>query len=228
MNNEDHKRIIDEVITETFKTIRKVYETQQEKNNGPLSSSPRLSRIIFPKPCKKENKNDKDQKARVSEQELRFIFIEQLNKRIKEEDGKWDVYYSVETPTIRKDYGKGDSANFDMAIHDYQFKRIALIEFKANNRGDHAKDITKLNRDVETKDITNEKEETIKEKPLRYFIEVVRSANDGTIRSLHDKMQGDGIEFRCCSLTPISSEGKYGDISELITNYKKDKKQTTR
>lgn len=38
--------------------------------------------------------------TRISEQELRFIFVEQFNKYCK--NNSWNAYYSVETPTEEK------------------------------------------------------------------------------------------------------------------------------
>lgn len=225
MNNKEH---IENVIRNTFRIIREVYHCQRENKNN-LGESSKESRIIFPSSCKGE--------TRIREQELRFIFVEQLNKEIGAQGEKWDVYYSVETPTKGSKYrfskgenpvyddqedGKGDSANFDLVIHDNQFKRIALVEFKSNNtsKRDHDKDILKLNQ-----------KEEIEEKPLRYFIEVVKNATINTIKSLYDKMgkKETGIEFRYCVLDDIRLKclnkkeievikENGGDISELVRN----------
>lgn len=173
---------IEAIIKRTFEIVQKVYKYQQEKFGRSIGIPG--SRIIFPKYRKDE--------TRVSEQELKQIFIEQLNKEIK--DG-WDVYYSVETPTLQEFCFSGASArsaNFDLAIHDSLFNRIALIEFKANNadKQDHAKDFEKLN---------NQKEDN--KNVLRYFIEIVRNANKGTFSNLHGKIEGNEDIFRCCSLS---------------------------
>ena len=76
----------------------------------------------------------------------------------------------------------------------------------------------------------NQKEE-IEEKPLRYFIEVVKNATINTIKSLYDKMgkKETGIEFRYCVLDDIRLKclnkkeievikENGGDISELVRN----------
>lgn len=227
MNNKEH---IKNVIKNTFRIIREVYHCQKENENK-LGESSKESRIIFPNSCKGE--------TRIREQELRFIFVEQLNKEIGAQGEKWDVYYSVETPTKGDKYrftkgenpvyddqegGKGDSANFDLVIFDNKLQRIALIEFKSNNSGDHKKDIFKLDH---PKEIGDDKEKM----PLRYFIEVVKNANINTIRSLKGKMgkKETGIEFRYCVLDNIRLKSlndkeieiikeNGGDISELVRN----------
>ena len=88
----------------------------------------------------------------MSEQELRFVFVEQFNKIAKDNN----LYYSVETPTRGKySFSKkekpcvnknGQSGEFDMVIHNEQGERICLIEFKANFPavGDYEKDFLKL------------------------------------------------------------------------------------
>lgn len=119
--------IMDYLIERTFDVLREVYNNQRE-GKGVFSSNCG-SRIVFPL---YRNGN-----TRVSEQELRFVFVEQFNKIAKENK----LYYSVETPTkytykfsnnnpcVDKN---GQSGEFDMVIHNEQGERICLIEFKAN------------------------------------------------------------------------------------------------
>lgn len=187
----EHKEHIEAIIERTFKIIKEVYDYQQEKFNGPKGIPG--SRIIFPKYRKDE--------TRISEQELKQIFIEQLNKEIENEN--WNVYYSVETPTPQEFCFSGKSprsANFDLVIHDSNFKRIVLIEFKANNvdKNNHDKDFEKLNNQ-------EEKEDNV----LTYFIEIVKNTNNGTYSSLHGKIEGNEDIFRCCSLSD-------GNITEKV------------
>lgn len=85
--NTRNKECIEGIIRNTFEAIQDAYNYQTEK--APKLDSPnrqRLSRIVFPQ--------KRDDTTRISEQELRFVFVEQLNKKI---DEGWDVYYSVET-----------------------------------------------------------------------------------------------------------------------------------
>ena len=210
----EHKKHIEAIIERTFEIIQKVYKNQREIEAS--SNEFAGSYIIFPRKREEDVKNQQDI-TRVSEQELKQIFIEQLNLEISKEN--WNVYYSVETPTEdiyrfsdvekplcgkeieeinkgRKRNGMpllaGQSANFDFVIHDNNFRRIALIEFKANNADeyDHAKDFKKLNNQEEGDDSV-----------LRYFIEIVKNANDRTYSSLHGKIEGNEDIFHCCSLS---------------------------
>lgn len=203
MNNQSEvKKHIDNVIERTFKALLFIYDKCANGNEGKIPEELK-SRIIFPKYSNGQ--------LRISEQELRFVFVEQLNREIND---KWLVYYSVETPTISKyrlsgkDAPKPDnsgrSANFDLVIHDENYNRIALIEFKANNadRHDHNKDFKKLSN----------KEENPNKIALKYFIELVESSNDATFRSLWSKtsnFEDEGIIFRCLCL-------KNGEITEKI------------
>ena len=192
MENKEH---IEAIINRTFEIIKKVYDYQQEKFEGPKGISG--SHIIFPQKRQGEASETEQDITRVSEQELKLIFIEQLNKEINE---GWDVYYSVETPTEKKYRFKGKdkpeqdesgrSANFDLVIHNNKFERIALIEFKANNPkpNDYLKDIVKLN------------EENYEGKVLRYFVQIVKNSDKGTENSLQKKMKDNEDIFWCYSL----------------------------
>lgn len=200
--NTRNKECIEGIIRNTFEAIQDAYNYQTEK--APKLDSPnrqRLSRIVFPQ--------KRDDTTRISEQELRFVFVEQLNKKI---DEGWDVYYSVETPTYDAYSGfsngeppkrdeKGRSGEFDLVIFDNRLKRIALIEFKANNASEHEhmKDFVKLNNPKEGDNNVH-----------RYFIEIVKSYDNGTLSSLRSKTEGNNPMFRCWSL----DEGK--DITKDI------------
>lgn len=185
------QEVIEKVIKNTFETIKKVYKSQNESKCEYIDNVG--SRIIFPVYA--------DEKTiRISEQELRFIFVEQFNKECI--NGDDDLYYSIETPTKnkyifsetkdnpRKD-GDGESARTDMVIHkkvdNNKFERVALIEFKALNPGKHnyLKDICKL------------KEEECK---LKYFIQIIKTFDNGTEKNLNDKtieMKEAKIIYRC-------------------------------
>lgn len=68
MTDQEH---IEAIIQRTFAVIQDVYDREIINGGNKLSSE---SRIIFPM--------KRDTSVRVSEQELRFIFVEQLNKEI--------------------------------------------------------------------------------------------------------------------------------------------------
>ncbi|WP_396596289.1 hypothetical protein [Dokdonia sp. R86516] len=128
--------------------------------------------LIFPQ---KIQVNSTKYINRISEQELRLLFIEEFVKLHP------TFYYSIETPTIGKFYfGKtyedisaiktGQSASLDMCIFERDaevYKRILNIEFKHRNSGikNTGKDILKL----------------IKEKQDGAFIHLLENTNIGTI-----------------------------------------------
>lgn len=205
MEDEIVKKHIDVIIKNTFNTISVVYRTQMENQKiGTYNNN--SSRIIFP--LKRESK-DKKEEFRISEQELRFVFVEEFNKYCSK---KWDAYYSVETPTRKRydfsnkempckvDYPNGQSAMVDFSIflkEQDKLTRVALIEFKALNpdKQSYMKDYVKL---------LNEDQKFV------YFIMIVKSANDRTIKSIAEKIKASydnagldtekKVEFRCLDL----------------------------
>lgn len=214
MEDEIVKNHINAIVENTFKTIIEVYRTQKEnKKIGNNNNS--SSRIIFP--LKRESK-DKKEEFRISEQELRFVFVEEFNKYCSAK--KWDAYYSVETPTSKRydfskkpckvDDSKGQSAMVDFSIflkEQDKLTRVALIEFKALNpdKQSYMKDYVKL---------LNEAQKFV------YFIMIVKSANDRTIKSIAEKIKASydnagldtekKVEFRCLDL------GTGKEISEIV------------
>ena len=205
MEDEIVKKHIDVIIKKTFNTISVVYRTQMENQKiGTYNNN--SSRIIFP--LKRESK-DKKEEFRISEQELRFVFVEEFNKYCSK---NWDAYYSVETPTSKRydfsnkempckvDYPNGQSAMVDFSIFlkkQDKLTRVALIEFKALNpdKQSYMKDYVKL---------LNEDQKFV------YFIMIVKSANDRTIKSIAEKIKASydnagldtekKVEFRCLDL----------------------------
>lgn len=215
MEDEIVKKHIDVIIKNTFNTISEVYRTQMENQKiGTYNNN--SSRIIFP--LKRESK-DKKEEFRISEQELRFVFVEEFNKYCSK---NWDAYYSVETPTSKRydfsnkempckvDYPNGQSAMVDFSIflkEQDKLTRVALIEFKALNpdKQSYMKDYVKL---------LNEDQKFV------YFIMIVKSANDRTIKSIAEKIKASydnagldtekKVEFRCLDL------GTGKEISKII------------
>jgi len=188
------KEHIDSIIERTYKIVQSVYENQQERNKGLQNDVTPESRIIFPK--------YRNGETRFSEQELRFVFVEQLNLEISK---GWNVFYSVETPTCKKytfkdvdnpkvcseNEKEGKSAQFDLVIHDECFNRIALIVFKANNasKEHHAKDFKKLSEEGS-------------DSVLTYLLEIVRASDNGTDVSILQKKGDYNGVFRCWSCDP--------------------------
>lgn len=198
------QEVIEKVIKNTFETIKKVYKSQNESKCEYIDNMG--SRIIFPVYA--------DEKTiRISEQELRFIFVEQFNKECAKED--CDLYYSVETPTKnkyifsetkegpKKDDDKGESARTDMVIHKKagdKFERVALIEFKALNpvKHNYLKDICKLTKE---------------ECGLKYFIQIIKNYDDDTLASLKNKIEeieNTKIKYKCYCLD------KGEDVTEKV------------
>lgn len=172
METKDHVRII---LNNTFKIISETYKYQKEDCDFAPAGK---SRLIFPKKS--------DGSIRVSEQELRFIFVEQLNEYVRE---NWDVYYSVETPTeynyrfsganVPECYGTGvdgRSANIDLSIHDNRGHRIALIEFK------HGHDFEAMNKDFLK--LAKENGDS-----LRFFVGLLSSSDGQTVESIANKIE---------------------------------------
>jgi hypothetical protein len=177
METKDHIRTI---LNNTFDIISETYKYQKEDCHfAPVGKS----RLIFPKKS--------DGTIRVSEQELRFIFVEQLNEHVRE---NWDVYYSVETPTeynyrfsgasapechgVEAD---GRSANIDLSIHNNQGERIALIEFK------HGHDFDAMNKDFLK--LAKEKGDS-----LRFFVGLLSSSAQVTIDSIDEKIKTSALD----------------------------------
>ncbi|RHK48881.1 hypothetical protein DW064_06280 [Segatella copri] len=204
------KERIEKIIKDTFDVIQKVYHTQREGDGNHKDFCESQSRIIFPK----YSEQYRDSETRISEQELRFIFVEQFNKYC--ENNSWNAYYSVETPTEEKYVfskehikvvpykadGKektGQSAMIDLSIHNDKFDRIALIEFKALNPEESAfaKDFCKLSNEPTC---------------LTFFVMIVKNHDNGTITNIHKKIESKGAEteFYCFDLE------KGEDISKKI------------
>lgn len=192
------KDMMETIIQSTFNRLETAYNNHKEGFNSKLPlPTGNESRLVFPAYYKKGEIKD----TRISEQELRFAFVEEFNRYCKEKNIK--LYYSIETPTKDtysdfstkpKQTPNGRSAEFDMVVFNEDLHRVCLIEFKANNADevDHWKDFLKL--EVDEKDNTD---------VLRYFIEVVKSYTNGTINSLKNnkfKYKGKLTEVRCFAL----------------------------
>jgi hypothetical protein len=203
-------------------------------------------RLIFPNifPSEKQGKIFTEEEllkyTRISEQELRFLFVEQFLK-----DTDKDLFYSVETPTEKKyRFGKTfeeiiqnknsykKSASIDMSVFkriDEKYERILNIEFKHEN-GDlknTAKDILKLVRETQNgvfihllkntrrDTLCNEVKTGVFDKCLKSFTEF----NDDWCKT--DK----SIQIIIISLkekTIINREIKKGDNLENIFSFESD------
>lgn len=178
---ENHKKHIEAVIERTLSKLNSLYH----RDGDGLKDT----RLIFPRYWVTEEGKRVEGKVRVSEQELRFMFVEELNKYCNE-NPDWEVFYSVETPTSNSYRLTGEgfqSGCIDLCIHANGLKRIALIEFKALNPSehDHAKDAFKLRHEIEGE--------------LRYFIEIVKSHNSNTEKNIVKKLK-DGKAYQAYNM----------------------------
>ncbi len=159
------------ICTEVLHSLSKIgYEKNEEKE---IKFS---NQIIFPKKYNKDN--------RISEQELRFLFIEKFKLLYP------NLFYSVETPTQKKyTFGKcvdtikpdkGRSASLDMCILKSQkkdeFSRNLNIEFKYDNVSNFKiqKDFLKL----------------IHEKQNGAFIHLLKNTDSGTLSNPNKRGEG--------------------------------------
>lgn len=224
------KKFIDCIINKTFEVITEVYPQQKESSEQNFTAiESARSFIIFPEkhhndndevPDNNSNNNDTIPEVRISEQELRFIFIEQFNKYVKKEN---NLFYSIETPTrkyydfsgpesprvVPKSEGTGRAANIDLVIYQNdkeKIKRVALIEFKAHNPGrhDYLKDICKLLNEESNTDC------------LKYFIQIIcikRTYDDlqksPTLTKICEKIKGNNNEKKINSLLYKGSKNDY-------------------
>lgn len=186
--------IVTVIINRTFNLIREVYHHRYEGNKTPQHLE---TRLIFPR-CSVSHRNGE---IRVSEQELRFLFVEQFNKYCT--DNNLSLGYSIETPTeYRYSFSKeeepqkvnngGESASIDLCIHDERLERVAMIEFKALNpkEKEFAKDFCKL------------REERVKYDIPTFFFLIIDGCNEGTRKSIRSKIVSKDKEtiFKCYSL----------------------------
>ena len=177
------KQTFETILFDTFHALELSYFNNNEEQS--LSKS---SRLLFPFIRNKSVQEERGREniLRVSEQELRFEFIHQLLK-----DDRW--WYSIETPTVVPYSGFADgkpeqdnhgrSAAVDTVIFNEKGKRVALIEFKANNpsKQEYWKDFVKMN----SEGVEN-----------NYFVELLESATDRTFQSITDKLSNGDKDNR--------------------------------
>ena len=189
------KEVINQITDRTFKILKSIYDNQKEGKDNPERDNG--SRLIFPH----YSTIYREGETRISEQELRFLFVEQFNAFCAENNLKW--YYSVETPTEYKYIftdkddphkdDKGQSAMVDLCIHNEKFERVALVEFKALNPDEfcYNKDFCKLDAEKECKPELE-----------TFFIMMVKKTNTGTYGNIRKKIEnkGENTVFRCYDL----------------------------
>lgn len=171
------------ILGKTFDVIDNVYGCNCE-SSGNILAKDAGSRIIFPSYSKKYRNG----KTRICKQELRSVFIEQFNKYCDTSD--FNAFYSIETPTVEKyDFSdksnphmvtpgnkEGQPAMVDLTIHGASGERLCIMEFKFLNPLPFAyyKDIAKLNAETSP----------------GIFVQILKSADDRTIKNIRTKIQG--------------------------------------
>lgn len=181
--------IIETVSNNTLEVLKQAYQKSEKCLSNKIQT-----RMIYP--------HYRNNEIRVSEQELRIIFIEELNKFLDIIDEQ-HILFSIETPTIEK-YSfsdkpimskKGRSGNIDLVLYNTTFERIALIEFKALNpiRKHYEKDFVKLANEIKGNKYIE-----------GYFIQIVK--NDLQFKSAVEAVKGfknkysESIIYICYSL----------------------------
>jgi len=158
------------------KVLARLSAMDFEKAGG--SSSEQL---IFPQKLQAKGTKLKD---RISEQELRLLFIEEFKKTNPE------LFYSIETPTVDKfkvgkEYksiktdNEGQSASLDMCVFERnsdKYERLLNIEFKHKNAS-----IKKIGKDVL---------KLMQEKQNGVFIFLLENTNSGTLRNVSKTREG--------------------------------------
>ena len=194
MTRQDIEKAVEEIADVAFERLLKVYESKTEGG------------IIFPKYTHGQNKG----KLRVSEQEMRFAFVEEMRSKYP----NW--YYSVETPTDKKYLFKGEpcivpeeeeggqSAQFDLTIYadSKGDKVLAHIEFKAHCPALHEmkKDFLKLAED-----------KTVDTGIERVFIHLFDSFQQKTYKSIMGKLEEcktNNVHYLCYSIEKYDGEHK--------------------
>ena len=144
--------------------------------------------LIFPK--------DKNGNVRVSEQELRFAFVQELINFSKQ---GVPIHYTVETPTkssyhfsekgnnIKPEIGNGRAGQFDLVLHDEVGNRKCLVEFKSNNIG-----IDELEPSLLKLANPEEGDASVE----RFFIHIVESSDAETVKSIKEKLRELSLKHR--------------------------------
>lgn len=203
---------IEEIIKNTFEKVALIYRHNQE---GKKELNKTISPLVFPQ--------YRNQEIRISEQELRFAFVDELCRTIATEKDL-DLLYSIETPTERKynftnerkvDDSNCRSGRLDLTIYHAQTsKRICIIEFKANTPGKESYDQDFFKLQKELSNAGNE-DSRYAENAFGYFVQIVKNTNRQTAEKIGEKPSeeipdqlNDRIKYFCYSL----EDGKDGKL----------------
>lgn len=199
------KEIVENVIKETIKILNCSYKANKEsiENNTDCTHT----KMVIP--------SYRNGEPRISEQELRFAFIEALYNVCNP-----NILYSIETPTkdtyqFSKDGNKfdfpqagqgGRSGEIDLVLYEKKgnsFHRACIIEFKANSKSEYEfkKDFLKLHNPEEGNEDVH-----------RYFIVIYKSKDSKVICELSriisenwDKCHNNCEKYQQC--IPVNLRG---------------------
>lgn len=188
MTMEELDKHIKAILENAIVRLKEAYENRKEPSPDVkreecfMVNNDMRCRLVFP--------IKRDKETRISEQELRFAFVEAFNEYCNEKELPY--FYSVETPTRDAYSGfskkkkprqnnTGQSGNIDLVIYDKNGNRICLIEFKAHNadKKEYLKDFVKLDNPTENEN------DNVK----RYFIDIFKSVDTSTLKSLEKKVE---------------------------------------
>ena len=207
METQALKEKIEKIIKMTFEQIDQTY--RQNREGQKLDNSKGL--LLFPQ----YRKNS----TRVSEQELRFAFVEQFCLIVKKEN--LPLLYSIETPTehsyyfqngeISKDAKKCKSGCLDLVIYSAEdSKRICIIEFKANTPSIkyYKQDFFKLYTEL-----TGGEGSKYSENAFGFIVQLIRNTKSTTVDRIKEKTLGslentNKVKHICFSL----ENGQGGEI----------------
>ena len=172
-----------EIVNDAYKHRCEPFEDiEGNVTYKPLSEYDRQGTLVFPRYFHSAAASESE-KTRISEQELRFAFVQAFNELVD------NYFYGIEVPTkdryrFNDENGKinptinenGRSGSFDMVIYDDRLRRVGLIEFKASypDAGYFAKDFLKLANPVEDIHVIGIKS---------YFIHIVKNFSSKKIIS---------------------------------------------
>ncbi len=179
VNYSNIETLMQEVLKRTFQIVQYAYDNHwEDRKNNTTELSKEDSRTLLVIPQYGEDRENNKEENQVSEQLLRFAFVQAFHEYVRYNGCKF--FYAAEVPTI-KACGEQEkrSGDYDLVIYDAKLKRICLIELKEGNgvQKETEKDFIKLT-----------KKEEGDENVQRYFIQLLESSNDNTINNINDKL----------------------------------------
>ena len=222
-NYNDIETMMEILVKRTEKIVNEAYSCHKEGKSTRVS---KMTSVVFPlySTDEEDKKVNKKNKTRISEQELRFAFVQVFQEyKCKHHT---NYLYGIEVPTKDKylftieeeeedengnkkkkrkykpriDKENGRSGSFDMVIFNEKLERVCLIEFKYNHpeKGSFAKDFLKLANLAEG-------EEKIK----RYFIHLMKDKASDEENIKKNARDGLSVSIESVIYKPVILKSKY-------------------